>query len=338
MKNISHGVNALQLSFPRSFQAMLLTALVVTLTASAGCRNCRNNCGQPFAGAYGGAPAYNVPGAVPGYGAAGYGAAGYGAPAGVAGNSATIAPPATYSLNIPGGVNPYAQGTRVGQLPAGLINTRQPAPTPASGTNSPANFNQQQGWRKINGGNLNTQSNLINPAAAGPVATSVLDRSPDSSAPANQPNQFNQSNPPQINNVATTRSTDYRTTAVDERRDATRLPLTDASAMQPRVAQTLVSPVTQPYYNRTSGGPSGPTGQPQSNRLASRGVFQGQFSQPVNSAYQGQFLNPVGSVGGPFAAPLAQPQLVQTQSTATYDPYTATASDWRSRGRDSRSY
>jgi hypothetical protein len=248
-------------------------------------------------------------------------------------------------------VTPYAQGTRVGQLPAGLINTRQAAPTPAAGGNSPANFNQQQGWRQINGGNLNTQSSVANPAAD-QVARSVLDRSGSSpSVPSTQQNPLQQPNPiqqaaasnapavnrPQFNNVATTRSPDYRTTSVDERQDATRLPVTDASGMNSRVAQGFIAPAAQPYYNRQQGAqfqqPQLATNTPQPSTS-----FQGQFVQPANSAYQGQFNNAVGSIGGQFAAPVSQPQLVQSQSTAFYDPFTATASDSQNRGSDSRSY
>ena len=218
MNNHQFAQTAPRNTFASFLKASLLIAVVLTLTASSGCRS-----GQPYAaagyGGYNGPQGYN-PAYNPGYNPAAYNQGGY-APAGsgartvapngfnggsasrtnaagaasLARNSATIAPPPTYSLNIPGGgVNPYAQGTRVGQLPTGLINTRQAAPTPASGSagggfNSPANFNQNQGWRQINGGSLNTQSNVANPSANSQVATSVLDRSGSStSAPVPQPN------------------------------------------------------------------------------------------------------------------------------------------------------
>jgi len=99
--------------------------------------------------------------------------------------------------------------------------------------------------------------------------------------------------------------------------------VTDASAV---VAQGFIPPAaTQPYYNRQQNTQPFQEQRVASNALASNASFQGQFVQPANSAYQNQFSNPVGSVGGQFAAPLSQPQLVQSQSTATYDPYTATA-------------
>jgi len=344
-------------AFGSWLKASLLIAVLVTLTASSGCRSGCQNCAS---GGYGN-QGYNQGG----YNPAIYNQGGSASRSNAAGaarfatNSATIAPPATYSLNIPGGgVNPYAQGTRVGQLPSGLINTRQAAPTPAGGTagaaNSPANFNQQQGWRQINGGNLNTQSSTANPAAAGQVATSALDRSGSSTkAPFSQPNPVQQPNPfqqaaasrapapvnrPQFNNVATTRSTDYQTTSVDERQDATRLPVTDASGMNTSIAQGFIAPAAQPYYNRQQGAPQFQQPQLAANTSQSNASFQGQFVQPINSAYQGQFNNAVGSVGGQFAAPVSQPQLVQSQSTAFYDPFTATASDSQFQGSDSRSY
>ena len=380
MNNHQSAQTAPCAAFASLLKASLLIAVLVTLAASSGCRS-----GQPYGGyngAYNGPQGYN-PAYNPGYNPAAYNQGGY-APAGsgartvapngfnggsasrtnaagaasLARNSATIAPPPTYSLNIPGGgVNPYAQGTRVGQLPTGLINTRQAAPTPASGSagggfNSPANFNQNQGWRQINGGSLNTQSNVANPSANSQVATSVLDRSGSStSAPVPQPNQSQQPNPfqqasaartpepvnrPQFNNVATTRSTDYQTTSVDERQDPTRLPVTDASGINTRVAQGFIAPAPQPYYNRQQGAQQFQQPQLAANTSQPNTNFQGQFVQPVNSAYQ--FNNPVGSVGGQFVAPVSQPQLVQSQSTAFYDPFTATASDTQNSGSDSRSY
>ena len=205
-------------AFGLLLKASLLMAVVVTLTASSGCRSGCQNCA---AGGYNGVQGYNQGG----YNPAIYNQGGSASRSNAAGaarfasNPATIAPPPTYSLNIPGGgANPYAQGTRVGQLPAGLINTGQAAPTPAGGTNGPANFNQQQGWRQINGGNLNTQSGAANPAATGQVAQSVPDPSGSSTrAPFSQPNPVNPVqqtaasnapvNRPQFNNVATTLST-----------------------------------------------------------------------------------------------------------------------------------
>ncbi len=334
-----------------AFESLLKTALAVaalaTIVASSGCRSSCQSCAS---NGYNGYQGYNPAGYNYGRSASRTNAAGVPS---VARNSATIAPPATYSLNIPGGgVNPYAQGTRVGQLPSGLINTRQAAPTPANrsvgGASSPANFNQQQGWRQINGGSLNTQSSTANPAAAGDVARSVLDRSgspasatlpPSTSAQQHNPFQTASAsnapapvNRPQFNNVATTRSTDYRTTSVDERQDPTRLPVTDASGINTRVALGFTAPNNQPYYDRQQGA------QLADNPSQPVPSFQGQFVQPVNSAYQQQFNNPVGSVGGQFAPPMSQPQLVQSESTAFYDPFTATASDTQYRGSDSRAY
>ena len=332
--------------------AALTSVCLFVAIAVSGCR-CGQQCGQPF-GAQQCAPQQCAPQqfapqqyvpqqpATQPFGAPGYAVPGYGytrpnltnSVASVSGNTATIAAPGTYSLNIPGGrgVNPFANtasaananGTRVGQLPNGsngLLNTRLPAPTPATGPNSPGIFNQREGWRSGNGSNLNTQSGSTTSANASQLATSVLDRSGSlgSNAASTVPtlsriNNVSLTTPP-AQNVATTVSTDYRTTAVDERRDTTRLPVTDASNMQPisRVAQNTGSVPQQPYY--------------QPNATAVVPNYQGRFAQPANTAYQGTFQNPVNS----YSAPVSQPQLVQAQSTATYDPYSSTASDWRTR-------
>jgi hypothetical protein len=121
--------------------------------------------------------------------------------------------------------------------------------------------------------------------------------------------------------------------------DSTRLPVTDASGMSTRIAQGYAGSTSQPYYNRQQATTQQQQAQLAANTTQQNPSFQGQFSQPVNSAYQqGQFSNPVASVGGQFTAPATQPQLVQSQSTAFYDPFTATASDSQNFGSNSRSY
>ena len=367
-----------------AYHCMLL-AIMAILATSSGCRNC-GRCqpspvpfqpAQGFPGFNRGAPGFNQGFGNPAFGNQGFNPANQGF--NPVSQSTTIAPPATYSLNIPGGgaTNPLASRptTRVGQLPGGLISTRQPAPTPATGAtgaNSPANFNQQQGWRRTDGGSLNTQA-FNSPSANGPAFggnngglrptagnQASFNSTGNTGGSGNRGNEFpnsvssggstspsnsapNRPGRPVFTNVATTRSTDYQTTVVDERLDATRLPVTDASNMQTRVAQNLTQPTGQPYYVRPQNGFAAQTPQfisPQAfpQGSATRDALVGTFVQPPNSAYQGRFANPVGQVGRQFAPPVSSAQLVQAESTATYDPYTSTASDWRNRGRDSRSY
>lgn len=302
--------------------SMAMGLLVLLVMGTTGCRNCGNSCPQGYA---------------QGYGPGGYGVGGYGAPGGFAANGSPTIPPAqTYSLNIPGRPNP-GNGTRVGQLPGGLINTRQPAPTSAT---SPAGFNQQQGWRQNDGNNLNTQSGSAPAGDSGNrVAQSVLTNLPSSNSANPVPARTASSTSsvvPANQNLSTTVSTDYRTTSVDERRDSSRLPLTDASN---------VRAVSGTFANQTFGNqqPQNPTpyyqprnsGSYASNLPQSQPFYRGDFQPPANTAYQGNFQNPVAS---DYSRPMATSTQVRAESTATYDPYNANAGDWRNRGRDSRAF
>ncbi len=257
------------------------------------------------------------------------------------GSQSRIPAPPTYSLNIPG-VNNNVNGTRVGQLPSGLLNTRQTAPTPA---NRPANFNQTQGWRQSNGNNLNTsstgQADGSNRVADASSAPSVLESSTRINNASGGPNARTAS----LNNnsgsgVSFTRSNDYRTTSIDERRDNTRLPITDATNVR----------ATTPFAQNQSG-----NGQYVQPYYQPRQQNQPRFAQPGPTTYQGAFVQPnlrpnnanfnglpqsyQGSFSQRYSS--AQPQRqVLAQSTARYDPFESTAStassDWRDRSR--RSY
>ena len=253
------------------------------------------------------------------------------------GSQTRISAPATYSLNIPG-VNNNGSGTRVGQLPSGLLNTRQTAPTPA---NRPANFNQTQGWRQANGNNLNTSS-IGQPV----VGSRVADASLGNSGFASSTGVTNSNGGPNVptvslpnasaSGVSFTRSNDYRTTSIDERRDNTRLPITDATNVRSTTPfaqnQSGNGQYVQPYYeprqqNQPRFAQAGPT------------TYQGAFVQPNNANFNGLPQSNQGNFAQSFSS--AQPQRqVLAQSTARYDPFGSSAStasnDWRDRGR--RSY
>lgn len=305
-------------------------AIIGVAIFSTGCRNCRQPCApQPYT-PYNANPAY-----------------GYGNntnPANYAGGNglaqARIPAPPTYSLNIPGGSNnANANGYRVGQLPSGLINTQQNAPTPA---NRPANYNQQQGWRQSNGNNLDTsstgQTGGSNRVAS---ATSVL----ESSARINNPGATSATRTASSSNavgngVSFTQSNDYQTTSTDERRDSSRLPVTDATNVRATVPfvqnQTGGSgQYVRPYYEPRQ------QNQPRYAAVTPTTYYQGAFAQPnarnYNNSTQNQ--NYQGSFAQRYAA--AQPQgQVLAQSTTRYDPYQSSAStasnDWRERGRESQ--
>ena len=256
------------------------------------------------------------------------------------GSQSRIAAPATYSLNIPG-ANNNANQTRVGQLPSGLLNTRQTAPTPA---NRPANFNQTQGWRQSNGNNLNTSSTgqpgsstrVADASAASVLESSTrTDNSGDPNATA--ASLTNVSRPGVSPGVSFTRSNDYQTTSVDERRDNTRLPITDATNVRATTPfaqnQSDSRQFVQPYYqprqpNQPRFAPSVPT------------TYQGAFippnAQPNFANFNGQPQSYQGSFAQQYSAAQSQRQVL-AQSTARFDPFESTAStassDWRNRGR-----
>ncbi len=260
-----------------------------------------------------------------------------------AGSQSRIPAPATYSLNIPGvnnNANNNINGTRVGQLPSGLLNTRQNAPTPA---NQPANFNQTQGWRQSNGNDLNTSSTgqpgSSNRVADASSATSVLESSTRINNSSDGPTARTASlNGGSGTGVSFTRSNDYQTTSIDERRDNTRLPITDATNVRATTPfaqnQSGSGQYVQPYYqprqqNQQPFAPSTPT------------TYRGAFVQPNAQPGYVNFNGLPQSYQGRFAqqqSPAAQPQRqVLAQSTARFDPFESTASaassDWRDRGR-----
>ena len=325
-------------SSAREHKCLLILATCFLAISFSGCRNCGQTCVPQQYTPYNTAPAQFQQFQQP---AAGFGGSGTvnPVPAGYGYNNtnaaynstaqARIQAPSTYSLNIPG-VNNNANGLRVGQLPSGLLNTQQTAPTPV---NRPANYNQQQGWRRSDGNDLNTsstnQTGDTNRVADSSGASSVL----VSSAGTNGSTARTASTANAVGTgVSFTQSTDYRTTSTDERRDNSRLPVTDATNVRvtSSIAQTpnASGQNTQPYY------------QPRYASLPPTTTYQGAFVRPDYSAspqtYQGSFSQQ-------FAAPAAQPQQqVLAQSTARYDPYQATAStassDWRDRGRESNSF
>jgi len=323
---------------------LFVSAIVVVSILSTGCRNCRQPCApQPYT-------PYNANPAAYGYGYNNVNPATYNGGNGVA--QARIPAPPTYSLNIPGGNNNYnnanANGYRVGQLPSGLLNTQQNAPTPA---NRPANYNQQQGWRQSNGNNLNTsstgQTGNNNRVAAASSAPSVLESSARINNSGGLDTRTASTSNSVGNGISFTQSNDYRTTATDERQDNSRLPVTDATNVRATAPfaqnQSGSGQYVRPYYEPRQPNQPSPTSQPRYAALPPTTYYQGAFAQPNprNYNFQAQPQTIQGSFGQRYSG--AQPQgQVLAQSTTRYDPYQSSAStassDWRDRGRESRSY
>ena len=185
------------------YSTSAIAALVcLALTFFSGCRSCNpacNGCGNGTANCYS--------------------------------NSPTIAPPPTYSLQIPsangnpayyvpGSPNPNATAN----LPSYLVDPSRRAPVPSL-NNGGSNVNQQNGWRPTGNNNFSNNSGIAQPTPATPFV---------SNTPAAQ-NTAGQAAVPgtQIASAPTARSVvssvDYASTRSNEQLDPTRLPTTDAS-------------------------------------------------------------------------------------------------------------
>lgn len=237
----------------------------------------------------------------------------------------TVAPPNTYALQIPG-QNNINQGS-------GLRQANNVVPT------DPNNVNVRNGWQPA-GSSSNTNVAPVNgqPAASGTSSnstlinqtriTSVAPRSPNTNVQPQTRVAQNTSN----NGLSFTDATNFRTTAVDERLDQTRLPVTDASQVR---APTTFSPSTtvgqfnQPYYvpNRQPVNNVVPQYQNTQQRFATNPQFpQPQYVNP-NLAQNQNGATVVGAFGQPnFARPTQQiyygsnQNQVLAQSTVYADP------------------
>lgn len=280
------------------FHLLMLSICVVAMTV--GCRNrCHQQCGSP--GVF-------------------------------AGGSPTIAPPPTYSLNIPSVARNQPYYTPGQTAPTNnTLNPNQRAPTPAT---RQATQQNQGGWRS-------SDNNLSNAkgASGSDNGRSVL----------SAPTKFVESNG-RNNSGSTTRtastaplpgsgssftnSTNYQTTQVNETQDSTRLPVTDATSVRaparnfPTGAPMTVmqgngypgayqagynAPIAQAYAAQNGFYQRGPTGY-----VAAPVIVGG---RPVATGYQGQplIVNQQYPVGYQ-QYPTSSAPTVLAQSTATTSP------------------
>ena len=258
--------------------------------------------------------------------------------------STAIAPPATYSLNIPGTNNQnYYNGTGTNsQFPL-----RQATNTLPVGSG----VNVQNGWRASGSGNNTTTNSTIqgSPSGNSSSSNSVLENRSNPSA--NNPNlnrtrvvavtppntnPFASNNPTNriaqnsnANGLSFTDRTNFRSTAIDERLDQSRLPVTDASQVRAPTNFTPTTTVGQfnvPYYvpGQQQFAQNLPR-QPQQRFAANQPfqqaprVAQAGFNQP--GTIRGNFAQPT------FAQPSQQPYTglatqnrVLAQSTVYADP------------------
>lgn len=290
------------------FQLLLLSICLVTV--SVGCRNPGNNI-------YGGGA--------------------------FAGGPSTIAPPPTYSLNIPSvaGNQPYYTPGQTAPT-NNTLNPNQRAPTPAIRQATQLN---QNGWRS-------SDNDL---SGAGNIAPLKTNNSPnDGRSVLGAPTKFVESTPSANSGSGTrtastaplpgsgvsfTSSTNYQTTLVDETQDATRLPVSDATAVRaPARNFPTGTPLTTaqnngyPYQSGLNAVPTQQTFAAQNNFLrqnptgyAATPVLIG--GQAVPTGYQGQPL----VASQQYQYPSYSPPAVLAQSTATTTPGVGSQLGWRDR-------
>ena len=210
-------------------------------------------------------------------------------------SSTTLPSPATGTLQIPSisqgqpYYNPNGNVPTTASQPSYMVNPNSQAPTPANGAPTLA---PQPGWRPVGS---------LEDASGGSGMQSVLQpgntpaNTQPSLAPQRAPNNFaSNSAQPGFSSASTLNdglsfkdSVNYQTTQIDERRDETRLPVTDATGVR---------------------APSGAT----NNQLARSYPIYGTVVTPQNGS---QFVQ----AGQPYVVPqgYVQPQLVQPSRPAT---------------------
>jgi len=233
-----------------------------------------------------------------------------------AGGSPTITPPPTYSLNIPSIASnqPYytpRQAAPNSVLNNNTLNTNQRAPTPATRQATQAN---QSGWRSTDNNLSNTNTGGSQNPNDGRNVPAAPTKFVESNAPANSGSGTRTASvaPLPGSGVSFTNSRNYQTTRVDETRDASRLPLTDATTVRaPSRNFPTGTPLTILPNNAVPASYNAPIQQTY--------VAQNGFNQPRPTGY---VASPVIIGGQPFPAGYqGQPLLVNPQYPAGYQPY-----------------
>ena len=217
----------------------------------------------------------------------------------------TVPAPSTYSINIPGQTQPYYNANATAQVP-----------TPSSGTLPTGN-----GWRQAG----STSAAPLNPQPKTPNTTNPTSQSQQTTpnrltSVIDRPGIRGQTGVNNNNGLSFTNDSNFVTTAVDERRDQSRLPVTDASQVR---APTTFTPATataigqfnNPYYNQTA-----------FNQIPyNQGVRVAQanpqyYQQPLNYGVVPTVASP-NVVVGTFAQPtFAQPPQQIYQGLTTQNP------------------
>ncbi len=164
----------------------------------------------------------------------------------------TIAPPPTFGMN---NQQPYYN---TAQQPGYLVNPNSRAPTPAGNNPSLA---PQEGWRKAG----DQTNNANNGQAVSVLANNNANQPPTNRIASLDPNAgfYN----------SQTGSVNYQSTSIDERRDDTRIPVTDASQVRAPAA----------FY--------GPASVNNNNPNSFTRMAQARYGTPINGNYSGYAQN-----------------------------------------------
>ncbi len=292
-------------SSANGFKIQIGILVLALVCMSSGCRNCGNPCGgyAPYPG---------------------------GCQNGGCGN--TIPPAPTYSLPGLSQNQPYYNnGTATARQPGYLVNPGGVAPTPA--VNGPSLA--PSGWRPSgangvgnNGSNFSqtghapdTQFTIQAPTSAATVpGHSVLVQ--PASTPVNRTASA-------TNGISYKDSVNYSTTSIDERRDDTRLPATNASTVRAPTAYSNVQVAANPYTNNQfyNGQAYGGQSRYASNTgpgFSNNQIVNGQLAGPrlINGIVQyAQPGNPnTGYQSGTYPTQTQSAPALLAQSTSTYDP------------------
>lgn len=204
----------------------------------------------------------------------------------------TVAPPATYGINIPSVARnqpPYYTPGNTYQ-----VNPQGRAPTPA--TQSGAN-----GWRPSDNARTGASNTQERNDSVLTTPTTFVESSPTRPATGPMNSVLANSNPVTRTasaaplpgtGVSSTNASDYRTTRIDERNDATRLPVTDASQVRAPSRNFPTGTVANGPYG---GNYTGPIGYQQ--------TYAG---QPV-PGQGGYYPQPTAYTGAPVLMPRQQP-------------------------------
>jgi hypothetical protein len=256
--------------------------------------------------------------------------------------SPRVAPPPTYSLNIPSVAQNqpyYTPGNNASNSSVVDPNLRSPVPV-----NSQSG---EPGWRRSDNNALNSNGTPAGDSRSVLTSpTTFVETDPVSGQPYARSGSATGL---PGSGFSYTSSANYQTTRVDERLDSTRLPVTDASSVRAPARNYPTGSVAslaqlQQLPGNYPAGYNVPSGTQQTY------VLQNGFNQSVNPYYNGNTMMVNGQSRGPVSYqgqavlmnpngyPIRSAPTVVAQSTATFDSNGSGQSGWRDRELNSERF